>query len=311
MFLVDIELVGVSHRRSIAVRCLIQRWRVVAPPYASLLVALEILDAISVGGGGGAFNEDAFGWTENSLWVVDGSTPLDCTGDWEQTSARWIAAETNKLLSKASGSIAVLETVKRLSSALSDRWDRVLADRDTDGILPPVGSLGLVMSLPGRAVECVTLGDCSIVRQPNGASPTEVFNDFDTAHTETRRVAEMSQGGALDIKELIRDRLGYVNGKGGCVLSVNPEIVDHVTTRVIADAGGDLILVVSDGFARTVHLPRFGGSWDAVINTAMTEGLSRLLLSLREWETNDPSFTRGEHKTSDDATALLARVSAN
>ena len=268
----------------------------------------RVLDAVSVGGDGHPYNEDTFGWSDVASWVIDGATSLDATRRWEQTSGRWIADEANKLMGSITPNahLSAELLIREVVESLSDRWERLAGDNNA--LLPPVASLGMVRLRPnGLGAEVVTLGDCLVAHQSTRGSAAQVALDIDTVDLERARTA---RGGALrenGVEGLIEDRLRYIEGSRGSVLSLDPDIADRARIFPVTIGSGSLFLLASDGFSRVERLPRFG-SWGEIVDAAYSEGLSALVEELRNQERADAAFSAFEHKGSDDATALLAIV---
>lgn len=255
------------------------------------------------------FNEDTVGWSQNGAWVVDGATALDVTSGWAETSGRWISTEASNRLAQLThrqdqmGSAR--ETVQAVSRALKDLWRPNIPLPLNGPLLPPVCSLAYAQ-LDGTGLGLLALGDCVAVHL-SAADGVTVVVDKKVVNRERRRTSIRKQTGATGIAELISDRLEYVAGRHGNVLSTHPTALADVESTTAAPQQGDLLLLCTDGFARAVHLPAFGGCWATLAEQASIEGLSAIAEQLRRAERTDPSFTRGEHKTSDDTTALLIR----
>ena len=261
-----------------------------------------------MGGDGHPYNEDTFGWSDTASWVIDGATSLDATRRWEQTSGRWMADEANRLMGSITPSshLSAELLIREVVESLSERWKSLAGDHDV--LLPPVASLGVVrLRTDVLGAEMVTLGDCLVAHQHTRGSAAQVTLDTDTVNWERAR---MTRGDTLredGVESLISDRLRYVKGSGGSVLSLNPDIADRARISPVAISSGSLFLLASDGFSRVERLPRFG-SWGQIMDAAYSEGLSALVEELRNQERGDAEFSAFEHKDSDDATALLAII---
>ena len=277
---------------------------------ASRLVAL---DQVSIGGSSSPFNEDATGCTRTAGWVVDGATSLDASRNWDQTSARWMAATTNNLLAELSTrpGLDSRGLIRGVVEGLSSEWN-ALAGHDAR-LLPPAGSLGLVVyEATQDLLELTTVGDCLVVWSSPKRGHARVLTDVDISDAEkehSRHVARLRPSPNDLNEELIRNRRMYMAGERGWIVSTNPRVVESVDPLVVEDPVDDLILVASDGFARSVALPDFDYSWNSVLKAVWSEGLASVLNRLRKQEREVPSFGTGRYKTSDDASALLLQVS--
>lgn len=279
-----------------------------------MTLRVQVLDVVTSGGLSRPYNEDAAGWSDHALWVVDGATSLDCTSRWDETSARWIATETCKLLGLWPACTAGSngrEAMVYLCEGLNDRWNEWIDRGEYGKVLPPAASLGLVVA-NGRSggLDVLSIGDCFVVLLRRGADTARVVVDDAIVDAEQLRVDTRKNAPSrrVDNAQMVSDRLGYISGERGRVLSINPDVGWLVEPVNVVPRRDDFFLLCTDGFARVVNLPRFAGSWASVVRAARVEGLAVLLGALRDTETGDVSFTRGEYKTSDDATALLARV---
>lgn len=270
------------------------------------------LDIVSAGGSSRPFNEDAAGWTRTAAWIVDGATSLDASAEWYQTSARWMAATTHNLLTELSllPAVDTRALVRGVVEGLSHEWNEITASRPE--LLPPAGSLGLVLHDRQRnRLELTVIGDCLLVWSPPNRAGEVVITDVAIAATEAshgRHVAKSRPSSDELQAELIENRRMYMEGDPGWIISTNPRVADHLRPLVVEDPAGDLVLIASDGFARAVELPEFHHSWGAVMKSVWSEGLASVLHRLRAHEQQTPSFGEGRYKTSDDASALLLQV---
>ena len=280
---------------------------------------IEILDCVNQGAPGG-FNEDASGWTAHAAWVVDGATALDESSDWERTSGRWAATAVSYLLtavnangnrSPTSDGLDVVGVIKQVVDDLSGAWGDIVADADAGSseFLPPVCSLGMARLTPDlNRLELVTVGDCAIFWQ-SSTGEERVMVDTRFAADEAEISRRYPNGGGTS--ELISRRLDYISGRDGLwVLSTNRKVADALQPVLVENPDGDLVLIASDGFARAVELPRYGGSWRDLLFDAAQSGVASVLEHLREAERRELSSINGKLKTSDDATAVLLRVAA-
>lgn len=278
---------------------------------------IDILDCVNQGVPGG-FNEDASGWTEHAAWVVDGATALDGSSHWERTSGRWAATAVNILLtavnangnrSPASDGLYAVGAIKQVVDDLSRAWGDAIADVESSELLPPVCSLGMARLTPDlNRMELVTVGDCAIIWR-SSAGGERVMVDTRFAADEAEISRRYPNGGGTS--ELVARRMDYINGRDGLwVLSTNRRMADALQPMLVEDPDGDLVLIASDGFARAVELPRYGGSWSDLLVDAAESGVASVLEHLREAERRELPSINGKLKTSDDATAVLLRVAA-
>ena len=224
-----------------------------------------------------------------------------------------MAATTNKLLVELSTrpGLDSRELIRGVVDGLSSEWNG-LAGHDAT-LLPPAGSLGLVVYDAAQdLLELTTVGDCVIVWSSPSREREMVLTDvaITDAEKEHHRQLARERPTTNDLnEELIRSRRMYMAGESGWIISTNPRVVEALDPVVVKNPVGDLVLVASDGFARSVALPEFDYSWSSVLKAVWSEGLASVVHRLRRQERDVPSFASGRYKTSDDASALLLRVS--
>ena len=273
---------------------------------------LVTLDQVSVGGSSRPFSEDAFGWTRTAAWLVDGATSLDASRDWAPTSARWMASTTSSLLAGLCSrpGLDARELIGGVVEGLAAGWIDIAEDESH--LLPPAGSLGLVVyDIEHDRLQLTTIGDCVIVWSSPKRGEQAVVTDNVIVTAEeihSRHVARSRLSDSVLREELIRNRRMYMEGEPGWILSTNPRVVEALTPLVVDDPVGDVVLIASDGFARSIALPDFHDSWSTLLKTVWSVGLASVLQQLRTQEREAPSFSDGRYKTSDDASALLLRV---
>lgn len=263
---------------------------------------IQVLDRFTSSGTQHGFNEDLFGWVGNTVWVVDGASALDATRHWTQTSGNWAAVTVHDSLTDASSAepCDVAELVAGVVTALSQRWGALSQTRS--GLLPPVASAALGVCHPDRnQLELAVVGDCVAVWVSPDRDRDTVLTDLTVAAKERNR-AEYFRNVSLTPeaarRERVEDRMGYVEGEPGWVLSTNERVVGHVKPFVVEDPVGGVVLLATDGFAGVADLPEYRHSWYAVVRAAMSKGLAALYEQLRESVAGPV----------DDATAVLLRV---
>ncbi|RYE85874.1 MAG: hypothetical protein EOO78_37840, partial [Oxalobacteraceae bacterium] len=168
----------------------------------------------------------------------------------------------------------------------------------------------LAVRLDDAALEVAWLGDCTalLVR---GDTVRRLGPAQDSHDAETALAASLTQHGLGAPKRSapILDELRARRGRPGVhVLSVEPEMMEHLEAIHLPCAPGDELLLMTDGFAAPID--SYGLLDDAGLALLLeSEGLAGLAQRLRAIENADSACTRfPRFKTSDDATALWLRI---
>jgi hypothetical protein len=263
-----------------------------------------------------AHNEDAFGFRDDCIWVIDGATPL---GEIKvvdgQPAAAWLSNASNDFLATAAWH------GRSLTKVLADLVEHLRSLGRTHGIGSsdafPTGAISLVRQRD-RELDLCLLGDCQVVLRDAHGRIT-VFTDPQFVGVEERLLSrihrEITSGTAsadvyARVYGRLRDQRRRRNTDGGAwVLGNVAGAAEHAYTATVAPGSAAEILVMSDGFARA--LQPFGLVADpAGLVDAVARGeAATLVRALRAVEAADPDCERfPRFGASDDATVVYARL---
>lgn len=280
-------------------------------------MAFELLEALSLPGDPAKANEDSFGHEAGGAVVLDGATPLGGGLMPGPSDAAWIAQfGARRLLAHLRDGEGAR---KALRGALADAQKSFEALR--------LGPLQHVWQTPcasmmlavesGEGVEFLWYGDCAaLVKQGDGAV-TVVGENFDKRAAEAERARTIGREKNLspaanlsrpEILEMLRAARGRINSGNSWLFSPEVKAAAHASRRVIRLAPGAILLLMSDGLLALAS--DYGAySADSLMAAAQGKGLAALGAELRAIEAGDPGGDRfPRFKTSDDATALLLKV---
>lgn len=282
---------------------------------------LAILDTLTLPGIPERANEDRFGFTAETAFVIDGATGL---GDPVfsgpgGSDAAWIADFAalgfSRMLSAGKG---FPDAVRTINASIAQMVDRAEA-KIPDWAIPIAAFQGI--SWRNGILETCGLGDCSLFivdRDGIARHATGLPGAGERERNETRALAE--HGGERtsrhlyerpDVKQRLRDARARFNKPGQPVwtLSAAPDAADHVSTVRLDLSLPAIGVVATDGFAALVdtykHFDPAG-----LVAAARNDGLALLGDLLRQTEeVGDPGCTIWpRYKVSDDATAVLFEI---
>jgi serine/threonine protein phosphatase PrpC len=281
---------------------------------------LELLDSLSLPGDPTKPNEDSFAAISRMAAVFDGATGLGELLMPGKSDAQWIAQFAARRL--------------RAHAELGDaprEWLRAAA-RDTEKSFtalrrrPPqaqyeIAFASMMMAaLDGERLALLWLGDCAaLVRSPGGVLQI-AGETMEQRARERERAARLAGArganpAAAGVREeflpALRESRNRVNTEdGNWLFAPDPACADRAEEIRIPVAPGARILLASDGFlALASDYERY--TPEELFAAAATRGLESLGTELRAVEAADPEGTKfPRFKRSDDATALLLRVSA-
>ncbi len=171
-------------------------------------------------------------------------------------------------------------------------------------------------------LEYGVLGDCRIfVLKENGQKISIGDSPLEKLDREViNRISELRyEKGFKDygeIKEQIlpllqKNRSLMNTDEGYWILSLNPEASNHMNQGTIKVMDGDVVLLVTDGFYRIVDIFKKVHRSD-LVQAALEQGLQGIIEELRQLEQADfDCLNYPRLKVSDDATALLLRISSH
>jgi hypothetical protein len=281
---------------------------------------LTVLDAISMAGDRAKQNDDVCGARANLAWVIDGATDLhDAPLAGQASDAAWLAGELNSALGagvarEEAGLRALLREASRAAEA-------AFADRApaSEPWMKPIASALVVIETDG-VLTGLDLGDCRVFALGADGTFASRGGPPNAADAETSFVTKIAKGsrppdGALwrtpDVLKALRQiRARQVTSTAeAAVFSLDPACADAARAWRIDMQRPGHVLLATDGFAALAD--RYGAYDPAgLVRAAVARGVADLLVELRGIETRDAdSSLHPRFKRSDDATALLLRVS--
>jgi serine/threonine protein phosphatase PrpC len=279
----------------------------------------HLLDSVSTPGNPAKANDDAWMAGTKLAAVIDGATSLNDPIMPGTSDAAWLAhlAAVHFLAHQdADGVNAALRAVTAdlETEFMRERSRPPVAMHET-----PCASLMLIASAGDDAIDARWFGDCTaIIRLPDGA--ISIIGDaLEKRTAEAQEVTQLAaQAGVAPASTANREeflpslrasRNRYNQGDGAWVLTPDPHCAARAKRATFAVSHDSLILVTSDGFTALVT---DYGAFDvaALMEAVVTQGLAALIDELRAIESDDPSGIQfARYKKSDDATAILLRVS--
>jgi len=281
-----------------------------------------VLDRISWPGSPDRANEDECGASGDWAWVIDTSIfPGTPALMHEASDAAWLAGFASRRLSDlaphAENGVAL---VRHVMEEARTAFLATAPEERRDALTWPIGAMTLVRRRNGR-LEAWTFGDTTaFVRQPDGAVRTlgeaPGLRGFEAAAAagllEASGATPRTIGAAPEFRAWLAERRQrQKEGRGLALLGLDPSAAGRLRHETAPCPDGAEILLASDGFSALVDLY---GLMDArrLMEAALASGLEPLVREARRIETEvDPAgklYPR--FKESDDATALLLRVSA-
>jgi len=261
------------------------------------------------------FNEDAYGYRKDGVWVIDGATPLDDGPLVDGVSpAAWLSHTASQLLRDIPWSgcslrdvlATVIEEVTHLGHA-----------HGLAGAEFPTAAISIVRQT-NDGLEVASLGDCLTLVGIGGRKAEEVVDpQFDGAEESVLvRVRDrMSQGiraedAYREVRTELRRRRRERNSPAGLwVLGADPGAAQHAALQLIPAPPGTHVVLMSDGFVRVLWPFKLVEDSVELMDRVTSGGAADLLDELRTAEGKDPDCARmprfGAH---DDATVVWAQV---
>lgn len=284
-------------------------------------MTFDVADILSIASA--CDNEDRAGVASPLAWVIDGATDVVPEPLTHATSdAAWFAAAMHDTLStldaNALASLADLPdfVAERLAPQFASQSRRPATGPEEHPSAAAIAIRGLASGM----LEFVSLGDCVLIVEDEDRMTKIGVNENDAGDRWVADALTGKSNGAssaqapltrVDLWPMLRAKRARMNRPNGYgIFSITPPprtMVRHGTLKV---SPGSRILLATDGLLRLVDVFR---TYDAerLFAAAWAKGLAPLFDELRALELADEDCTRFPRaKTSDDATAVLIRVTA-
>jgi serine/threonine protein phosphatase PrpC len=283
---------------------------------------LRILDAVSAAEPrDGRVNEDLYGATDHSVWVMDGATGIaDRRVLPGPSDARWLVDAVDATLRRE------IDRERALADVLRDVERDARAAFARDALRPDAPAMDMpcaclaLLRVAGDRLELANIGDCRILHRHLDGSTSCFGSSKLSALDEAARqeVIRLQKTGLRHdevwplVLPLIRRNRGSMNDpEGYWILDLSARWIPHVERASRPAMPEETLLIVSDGFWRLVDSY---GRYDApsLFAAAVGEGLPSLVAELRAIEAADEECLRHPRlKARDDATAVLVQVSGD
>jgi hypothetical protein len=276
---------------------------------------ITLLDAVSLAGDRTKQNDDACGWSERRLWVIDGATDLYTPPlvPGAASDAAWFAYRANRFLHAEAERIE--DPIALIAAAARDSgiaYDSMVASSET--WQKPAAALVLAWETVA-GIDALDLGDSRLFTLDASGASVAVGGRGESARDETRQVLAITGGDAAAplsrdevIASLRETHKGRNTPNGWWVFGIDPRCAAHARRHTIALMRPAYVLLATDGFSALTDRYEAYTS-QGLVQAAVTHGLSALALELRAIETADSGgAAHPRWKRSDDATAILARI---
>ena len=276
---------------------------------------LTFVEAISLAGDRGKQNDDALGFAGARAWVIDGATDLhDQPLTHSASDASWLARYLNWRLNEACGN----DFGRAFSDAARDAaqaFAALVRDRPCERWQSPIASVLMLQERAGGRIQGADLGDCRLLALDAAGAVHSAGGVPHAADAETRRAAAQTDAHKplLERSETIarlRAERAAINREGASwSFCLDPACGDHARHWTLSLTAPAHLLLMTDGFSALVDRYR---AYDeaGLVQAALDKGLQELGRELRAIETADADGARHpRYKASDDATALLMRLS--
>jgi hypothetical protein len=261
----------------------------------------------------GTDNEDRGGAVPALAWVIDGATDVvrEPLTHWASDAA-WFAAAMHGMLESLAVSPppSLAELPLLVAADLAPRFAAEARRMPTDAHEhPSAAALVIRETLPGT-IEYVSLGDCVLLADTGkqfvriGIDEQDAGDAWVAATLKTLERPSREQ--LWPQLRLQRARMNSPDGYG--IFSITPAPPHFIRHGFLALPAGTRILLATDGVTRLADVFR---RYDAasLFEKAWSAGLAPLFEELRAIEAADSACTAYPRaKTSDDATAILLRV---
>lgn len=281
-------------------------------------MSLRILDQGSVGAS--SINDDAYGFTEDCAWVLDGATGLGRNLVSADSDAAWLALAISEELRLACAAPKddqpTVEILRIVLARVAARYALALAGQHVEPFERPTAA-GILLRQIGDEIELTSFGDCRALFLEDGqivsfgGGLVEALDGASIAALKAEQAAwpqaSLAQVRAA-IWPLLRAQRANFNTEGGYwALAPDALVAGRGSVRRMKRPDSP-ILLASDGFTRLWDVFALIGADAAVQACAVGQG-GALLAQLRAAEIADPearAFAR--IKRHDDASWLCVQA---
>ncbi len=266
-------------------------------------------------------NEDSYGMTKNSFWVIDGASSLskqnytDASNDVVWIVNWWTNYLTNNL-EQLNKSIQVI--LQEGIELLNNEFEKFTDIRDLSK-LDRVSSAIAITRINGDVLECYVLGDVEILIKKNtnevNVLTDESINVLDNqvmeimARNKNRKNEIRFKGFTEEELRLLRKNRNTMNTENGYAIlehdknAIDKGIYNELPIKIVSD-----ILMVSDGFS-TIYNRYHKCFRKEAVDYCKNKGLKNVLNEIRDIENSDSQMIKYKRlKCHDDATSILVEM---
>jgi hypothetical protein len=263
-------------------------------------------------------NEDIAGVRPPYYWVIDASTPLfEAHVTQEPSDALWLAKRIDDYLhariARERAEIRLRPLVEGLAAAIAKDLRRVGAPRGPEGLSAALG----IIRTNAEGIDYLILGDVTLIVSTGRriqAVRDEGVTRFDRAALDVFE-AELAAGAPYPLArkrttDRLREHRKHMNAESGYwILSNSLKAVGHAEQGKVRAGTGSKVLLMSDGFSRSVDVFHLYRGWRGLLAAAQREPLAAAIAKLRHAESADRQARRYPRLSRhDDATALYLEL---
>lgn len=249
--------------------------------------------------GGRGVNEDTWGYTTHSAWVMDGSTGVtDHQFSEEKSDGLWFVQRMNDRLStRMNDSSPLSDIVHGCIDDVATEYAELTANADVEKAAQPSGTIAIAR-WTDEMLEYFILGDCNMIVTRSSGETTAILGEGPQCldRMSIERLQELMheqdytyEAAREEVRTLVKDHRQIKNTEGGYwILGFSPEAVSHAMTGTISLADIETVHLFSDGFKPLVTTFDLFVDWAAATEYLQTNGSDRAVRLLRAVEASDP-----------------------
>ena len=281
------------------------------------MLRFEKLGCLSLPGNPYKPNEDSFGWTRKAGCVFDGATGLGVQLMPGHSDAQWLANfATRRFCEHAQSTGGGIRDWLRASAKEAESSFLALRRRTPSENYEIPYASGVMAELDGERLRVLWFGDCALLLRDQSGKFFLFGDTLSKRESERARVERLKSdrpanpaGVRDEFLPALRASRNLVNTGDEWLFAPDANCAEHAKSAAAVIAPQSVVLLASDGFlALTSDYQRY--SPENLLSAVQKDGLQKLGEELREIERTDPAGAAyPRFKSSDDATALLLRVS--